>query len=470
MRIYFIIKMRNNLMRSKKFTRRQAITTASAGVLGTIINLPLSSFEIGANVQLKKLAINGGEKTHTGPWPLWPVWDQTAEDGIIKMFRSGKWWKGGGDALLEFEKKYAELMGAKRCLVTSSGTTAMTISLHALGIEAGDEVITSPYTFRASYDVIFIANALPVFVDTDPETFLIDTGKIENMINDRTTMILPVHINGLPVDMDNLGKVAKAHNLKVIEDACQANLAEYRGQKVGIFGDVGCVSFQNSKQIPAGEGGAILANDDEIMDRCYAYCDCDRIADKTRSASYKPSWASNFRMQQSQALILLSQLKRVENDFNLRFDNAQYLRSKLKDIPGIVPYKLANGATKPACYIYPFRYITEKFNNIPKAKFVQALSAEGIPCNAGSSYNPNGLTPVQEALIGRACNSKGFKRLFSEARLKQWREGMQLPGTAQAYKEVVNLSQNLLLGSKSDMDDIVNAITKIYENRNSLLG
>ena len=451
----------------KKITRRKAISTASAGIIGSM-TLPLSSFEINPGIQQKKLALNGGEKIHAGTWPQWPVWDQSAEESIIQMLRSGKWWKGTGGALPDFEKNFAEMTGAKRCMVVSSGTAAHSISLHALGIEAGDEVLTSAYTFRASYDVIFMANALPVFIDTDPETFLMNTGKLEEKINDRTRAILPVHINGLPVDMDSLNSVAKKHNLKVNEDACQANMAEYRGKKVGNLGDIGCFSFQNSKQMPAGEGGAIVGNDDEIMDRAYAFSDCDRVFDKTRSAEHKPSWAGNFRMQQSQALILLSQMKRTENDLNVRWENAQYLRSKLSGIPGIVPYKLANGATKAACYVYPFRYIAERFDNIPKQKFVQALVAEGIPCNAGTTSNLNGLTKIQEDLIERACNSRGFKRIFPESRLKQWREEMQLPGSAQAYREVVNMSQNVLLGSKSDMDDIVNAITKVYENRKSL--
>lgn len=451
-------------MKKKKFTRRQAIATASAGFLGTMVH----PFGIQSNVQ-QKLAVNGGEKIHTGPWPQWPIWDQSAEEGIIQMLRSGRWWKGTGGALPEFEKVFAEKIGSKRCVLVSSGTTAHTIALHALGVEAGDEVVTSAYTFRASYDVIFMANALPVFVDTDPETFLMDTSKLEGKINERTTALLPVHINGLPVDMDSLNAIAKKHNLKVVEDACQANLAEYRGKKVGSLGDLGCFSFQNSKQIPAGEGGAITGSNDEYMDKCYAFSDCDRVFDKTRADLHKPSWASNFRIQQSQALILLSQVKRAEADFNLRWENAQYLRSKLKDIPGIVPYKLASGATKAACYIYPFRYQAEKFNNIPKDKFVKALVAEGIPCNAGTTSSAKGLTKIQEDLIDRACNSRGFKKLFPESRLKQWREETNLPGSAQAYREVVNMSQTVLLGSKKDMDDIVNAITKVYENRKSMV-
>ena len=167
-------------------------------------------------------------------------------------------------------------------------------------------------------------------------------------------------------------------------------------------------------------------------------------------------------MQQSQALILMSQMNRFEKDNDVRLANALYLNSKLKEIPGIIPYKLADGATRSAYHLYPFRYIKEKFNNAPKSKFLEALNAEGIPCAAGYGKQNKDL------LFEEAFSSKGYKRLFSEARLKQWREENQLPGNDQLVDEAVVFYQSILLGSRKDMDDIVNAITKIYENRSSL--
>jgi dTDP-4-amino-4,6-dideoxygalactose transaminase len=449
-------------MKKRKLTRRQAIAVTSAGVAGTLLGFPFSSFGIKNSRQVKKLAINGGEKVHTGSWPQWPYWDQSAEPGIIDMFRSGRWWRGSGEFVAEFEKKYAELMGAKRCLATASGTTALLTALHVLGVDAGDEVLVSPFTFIATYNVIFGSKALPVFVDSDPETFLIDPGKIESRITDRTVAIVPVHIYGLPVDMDNVNKAAKAHNLKVIEDACQAWLAEYRGKRVGSLGDLGCFSFQNSKHLPSGEGGAILGNDEGLIDRCHAYHNCGRPYGNMKRIPGNPYNGMNYRMQQSQALILMSQMKRIEKDNDVRLSNALYLDKKLKEIPGIIPYRLAEGATRAVYHLYPFRYIKEQFSNIPKDKFLAALNAEGIPC--GNGYGKQN----KDGLIEEQLNSRGFKRLFSEARLKQWREENILPGNDQLCDQAVTFYQSVLLGSKSDMDDIVNAITKIYENRNTL--
>jgi dTDP-4-amino-4,6-dideoxygalactose transaminase len=444
-------------MKSLRFTRRQAIATASAGAFGTFFNWSFPS--LGKIPYQDKPAILGGAKLHGKQWPGWPVWDQAAEKGITDMLRSGRWWRGNGEYVAEFEKKYAELMGSSRCLATASGTTALMVSLQALGVEPGDEVLVSPYTFIATYNVVLYAKALPVFVDSDPETFLLDPSKIESGITERTTAIIPVHIYGLPVDMDSVNQVASKHGLKVIEDACQAWLAEYRGKKVGTLGDAGCFSFQNSKNLPSGEGGAIISNNEELMDKCHSIHNCGRPYGSVKRTSSYPMNGGNFRMQQMQALILLSQMNRIKKDAEVRLANALYLDKKLAEIPGIIPYKLAPGAERSAYHFYPFRYIKEKFNNIPKETFIRALNADGIPASNG--YGPQNKEPM----LGQILDSKGYKRLFPESRLKQWHEENILPGNDRLCSEAVTFYQSILLGSKSDMDDIVNAIARIYENR-----
>lgn len=447
-------------MKNRKFTRRQVIATASLGTIGALSNLSFTSFNLETT---KKLAIHGGEKVRKTDWSEWPVWNEEADDEVLKMLHSGRWWRGKGEYVSEFEQKYARLMGAKRCLATASGTTSLLIALQVLGVDAGDEVIVSPYTFIATYNSIFINKALPVFVDTDPETFLIDPEKIEAKITDRTTAILPVHIYGLPVDMDKVNATAKKHNLKVVEDACQAWLGEYKGKKLGTLGDLGCFSFQNSKNLPTGEGGAIVGNNDEIMDRCYSFHNCGRPYGSVKATSNYPTRGSNRRMQQIQAITLMSQMGRIERDADIRLENAKYLDAKLNEIPGIKTYKLVEGNNRSAYHMYPFRFISEEFGQVTREKFLEALRAEGIPCSSGyGQQNKDGL--IEEAL-----NSRGYKRLFSEKRLSQWREENHLPGNDQLSKEAVTFYQSILLGNKSDMDDIVNAIQKIYENRNSLI-
>jgi perosamine synthetase len=447
-------------MAQRNISRRRAIATASVGALGTMVIHPFTTFNF---TNTSNLALLGGEKVRTSSWPQWPVWDNSAEEKVIEMLRSGRWWRGSGEHVSEFEAEYARLMGARRCLATASGTTALLVAMHVLGVDAGDEVLVSPYTFIATYNVVFMNKALPVFVDTDPETFLINPAKMEERITERTTAILPVHIYGLPVDMDKVNAVAKKHNLKVVEDACQAWLGEYKGKKLGTLGDLGCFSFQNSKNLPTGEGGAVIGNNEEIMDRCHSFHNCGRPFGSVERTSDYPMRGSNRRMQQIQALTLLSQLKRIHKDNDIRLENATYLDQKLKKIPGIYPAKMVDGNNRSAYHMYPFRFVSEEFEGVSRSKFMEALRAEGVPCSTGyGQQNKDGL--IEEAL-----NSRGYKRLFSEKRLNQWREENHLPGNDQLAREAITFYQSILLGNKKDMDDIVNAITKIYENRKFLI-
>lgn len=452
-------------MKKNNLSRRQFLSAASTGVIAAAAGGSLSSY---ANVNKKAaaLAILGGDPVRTKEWSPWPIWDKSADDNILSVVRSGDWFRRRGDArwVQKFEKAYAELLGAKKCVATASGTTALMTALHVLGVDAGDEVLVSPYTFIASYNAILQAKALPVFVDTDIETFVMNPKKIEERITDRTTAIMPVHILGLPCDMDSINAIAKRHKLAVVEDACQAWLAEYRGKKCGTLADLGCFSFQNSKNLPAGEGGAIVSNNEELVDKCNSYHDCGRNVGKVRGLYGGNSRRGlNFRMQHFQAVILLSQMNRIKRDADARLENSLYLSSRIKDIPGIIPYKLADGATRSAYHLYPFRYKKEHFNNVPREKFLSALSAEGIPCSPG--YNAQ----YYDGLIEDALNSKGFKRLFSKERLDKYREDVKTyPDNDQLCEEAVWFYQSLLIGSKSDMDDIADAIQKIYENRDKL--
>jgi dTDP-4-amino-4,6-dideoxygalactose transaminase len=448
-------------MNKTNLTRRQFLTAASVGTIAAAASraIPLHAE---AGKEAGKLAILGGQPVRTKSWPSWPIWDRSAEESVLSILRSGRWYRGSGNTVSQFEEKYAALLGAKRCVCTVNGTNALLTALYVLDIGVGDEVIVSPYTFIASYNVVINSCALPVFADTDPETFQINPDRIEERINENTRAILPVHILGLPANMDKINAIAKKHNLKVIEDACQAWLAEWRGKKCGTVGDLGCFSFQESKHLPCGEGGAVVGNDEAIMDRVFSYHNCGRPYRSVKGANGYPIVGTNRRMTEYQAAILLSQIKRLEADTVMRVEQANYLTSKIKDIPGIIPHKLYEGTTRAVYHLYPFRYKKEHFNNAPRSKFLSALSAEGIPCSGG--YGPQYKDDMIEAML----NSKNFKRSFSEARLKRYREELHFPDNDQLCEEAVWLGQNMLLTSKQDMDDIANAILKIYENRDKL--
>ena len=312
---------------------------ASAGGLAMAYSAQAGAILTG---EASKPALLGGRPVRTKPFPQWPVWDASAEEHVLSILRSGNWFRGSGETVTQFEKAYAELLGARRALCVVNGTNALLTAMHVLDVGVGDEVIVPPYTFIATYNVVFQSCALPVFADTDPETMQIDPDKIEARITERTRAIMPVHILGQPANMDRIMAIARKHNLVVIEDACQAWLGEWRGRKLGTIGDLGCFSFQNSKHLPCGEGGAVVGNDDGVMDRAQSFHNCGRPYGSVKGRGY-PIIGTNRRMTEYQAAILLSQMKRLEADTAKRREHAAYLDSILKDVPGILPQKVYEG-------------------------------------------------------------------------------------------------------------------------------
>ena len=401
-----------------------------------------------------KPALLGGTPVHKGGWLPWPQWREAWEPKMLEVYRSCKWFRGSGTHVTDFETAYAQLLGARKCLATASGTTALIVSLHVMGVDAGDEVITSPYTFIATYNSILTTKALPVFADTDPATLTMDPASIESRITDRTRAIVPVHIFGMPCDMDPINAIAKKHKLAVIEDACQAWLAEYKGHKCGTIGDVGCFSFQESKHIPSGEGGAITSMSEELIDRCNAFHNCGRsIGSFKGKGSF--TRGNNYRMMQPQAMLLLQQFEKLQKETAIRRETADYLTANLSKIPGITPARLPEDS-RAVWHLYAFRYDAAQFNRLSRDRFMEALSAEGVPCS--SVYSEQ----YYDGLLDEAIASRGFKRLWSEQRLRAYRESLgALKGNKQVCDTTVGITQNMLLASRSDIDHIIAAIQKL---------
>jgi dTDP-4-amino-4,6-dideoxygalactose transaminase len=248
----------------------------------------------------------------------------------------------------------------------------------------------------------------------------------------------------------------------VVEDACQAWLAEIDNRKVGTFGNAGCFSFQNSKNIPMGEGGAIISDDEAFMDRCYSYHNYGNpygsIIGEVGSGTIIPG--NKLRLTEYQAAIGLAQMVRLEDQTTIRSNNAEYLRSKIKEIPGILPYILSDKATRAIFHLFPFRYKKEEFRGLSREGFLKALQAEGIPCSGG--YSPLNRMPFLE----NTFKTQNFKLMYPGDYLnyKRYMERNQCPVDDQVCKEAVWFGQNILLAEKSDMDDIVAAIEKISKN------
>lgn len=443
-------------MKKKDFTRRRFIGSISVSSLGLVASSVIPSFEIKTN-SAGKLAILGGDQVRKNKvWPKWPYVDETMVDAIIKTTRSGIWCRiqSKTGTVPTFEKEYAGLMGTKLSVTTGSGTQALSCCVEALGIGPGDEVITSPYTDPGTISSILTSRALPVMADLDRESFQIDPDDVERRITENTRAIMPVHLMGQPCNIERIVAIARKHNLKVIEDCCQAHLSEYQGRKLGTIGDLGGFSFQTSKTIACGEGGAVIGNDEELMGKVYTVM---------MNGEHKVI-GTKYRMNEFEAAILLSQLAGVKERYALRNENAAYLNSKLKDFPGLVPQKLYKGTTSGSWYIYAMSYHKEHFNNVDRSNFLKALAAEGIRL---SGYISNGLH--KEPWTDHILNLSGYKKMYSAGRLKKYREELSCPNCDKVCQEMAMMDgSGPLLGTRADMDDVINAIMKVYSNRDKL--
>jgi perosamine synthetase len=436
---------------SYDLTRRKLLGAVSTGLLTARAARPAST---------GKLAILGGQPVRTAPFSSWPVVAENDERAWMQVLQRGKWNRLDGDCARQFEQTWAATLGAKHCLATANGTSALLISLNALGIGPGDEVIVPPYTFVATVNPVLMQHAIPVFVDTDPETFQIDARKIEAAITERTRCILPVHLGGSPADLDAILAIGRKHNLPVLEDACQAHLAEWRHRKVSTLGALGCFSFQASKNLNSGEGGAVLTDDTDLYQVCQSFHNNGR-GDTGSGFGYVRN-GINLRITEFQAALLTEQLKRVEEQSHTREQNAAYLTSQLAEIPGIRPARMYEGVTRNAHHLYMLRYEKTQFADLPRAQFLKALRAEGVPCSGG-------YTPLnQQPFLKHTFDSRAYRAIYPEKQLAAWVERNHCPANDKLCEEAVWFTQTMLLGPREDMDQIAEAIRKIQQQAGTL--
>lgn len=448
-----------------EFNRRSFLTKLSASSLAVAASTSLPSLGNILNKKNQQLAALGGmpvrAKGRIGP--AWPYVDNKMVEAIVKTTKSGIWSRiqSRDGNVPTFEKAFAELIGADHCVGTGSGTQALSTCVEALGIGPGDEVITSPYTDMGTISSILTSRALPVMVDLDVDSFQLNPDEVEKKVNKNTKAIMPVHIMGLPANMERIMAIAKKHNLKVIEDACQAPFSRYQGQAVGMMGDLGCFSFQASKAIACGEGGAVVGNDEQLMDQCYTV--------QNRGASRRgknETIGPKYRMNEFEGAILMGQLPGAKERFRIRNENANYLSSQLKDFPGLVPQKQYQGTESGSYYHYGLSYHKEHFNNADRSQFLKAMAAEGIPMG---SYIKNGLH--REPWVDHVLGLKGYKTMYSPARLREYKESLHLPNCDKICNEtlVSFWGSGALLGTKQEMDQIISAIVKVHDNKDQLI-
>ena len=401
------------------------------------------------------LAVAGGtpvRNTETDPWSPWPLhtteeWESKIEPLLRQVYLSGN--EGsGGTMIARFGEQYAQYTGTNYALFMPHGTDSISAALAGAldldGFSDGGEVIVPNYTFVATASAVLERRCTVVFVDISPETFTIDPAAVEAAITSETRAILPVHLGGHPADMEALQDIARRQNLAMIEDCAQAHGAEYRTKKVGALSDVGAFSFQASKNLTSGEGGMVTTNDKDIHDRVSAFMNVGRAPGGARWEYPRLGW--NYRPSEYLAAILLVRLELLEAQTDIRNRNATYLSNALETIEGITPPALAPWVTKHGYHLYCLKYNPDGFGGKSRQAFVDALSAEGVPCSIG--YR----SPLSEE-PGMAHVTQTYPHLI---------RSLPCPNAASVCEQSVWLFQNLLLGSETDMDQIVEAITKIH--------
>jgi dTDP-4-amino-4,6-dideoxygalactose transaminase len=352
-----------------------------------------------------------------------PLLGEEEKRAVLEVLSSGM--LAQGSRVKAFEQAFASMCGTRFAVATSSGTTALHVSLLANRIGSGDEVITTPFTFIASVNSILYTGARPVFVDIDPETYNIDASQIEAAITPRTKAILPVHLFGLSCEMDSILAIAEINNLKIIEDACQSHGAVYKGKVIGSFG-TGAFSFYPTKNMTSAEGGMITTNDEILAEKCQTI-----RQHGMRRRYYHDELGYNYRMTDVHAAIGLEQLKKLEHFNQVRRDNAHYLSSNLEGVS--VPVE------PPGCH-----HVYHQYTIRIKDGRRDALRAQLMQQGIGSEvYYP---VPIHQ----------------QESYTHQFGKQASFPKVEQASQEVLSLPVHPAL-TQADLESIVQAVNDFFK-------
>lgn len=403
----------------------------------------------------------GGEPVRKAPPPEWPIYDEEEVAAATRVAESGKWQYGRGKEGEELEAQFAEWIGAAHAISTINGTETMTLALKAAGIGPGDEVIMPTSTFVACPLSVLLAGAVPVPVDIDPGNLSICPRATEAAVTDRTRALMPVHLYGIPADMDATMAIGEAHGLMVLEDAAQAQGSEWRGKKSGTIGHFGSYSFQTDKTMVAGDGGMITTDDKAMADLCRSY---RQFGSPQAGAEHEYTvTGGNYRMSEFVAAILKVQLSRVDDLIDRRTASAEFLNQRLGEVPGLHPLVLDERISRCSYLGYSLRYEAEELDGVHRDIFLKALHAEGVPMATG-----------YKALVHEMplCNGENLRqedlRRFT-GRNVAVAKGGDFPNAEHTRSHsTVRMKQNWLLGDREVAEDVVRAVYKVVEQIGAL--
>ncbi|MGX1668576.1 DegT/DnrJ/EryC1/StrS family aminotransferase [Streptomyces sp. NPDC055400] len=406
------------------------------------------------------LALLGGSPLRTRPFRAWPQFDQAELDALAGVLDSRRW--GGihsGSQGEAFETELAGYLQVPHVAVVANGTAGLMIALKALGVRPGDEVIVPAMTYLATATAVSLLGGLPVFVDIDPATHTITGSSLKAAISEKTKAVVAVHLGGHPADMDSLGAVAGTYDIPIVEDCAQSLGATWNGSQTGSLGRIGVFSFASTKNISAGEGGAVVTHDDALAARIASLRDHGR----PRGAAHHPELGWNLRLSEFQSAVLRAQLKRLESHLEAKAKGAAFLASALSRVPGLrpVPAALDPRVTAHGRFSFAFTFDGEAFSNeeansASLGAFRAALRAEGIPVSTRDLIAcPD--EPVYADITSRDYSSS---RTVSAEQARAACSTLVLLGQA--------AGSGLLLEGPTELADVVRTVEKIHENRHHL--
>lgn len=366
----------------------------------------------------------------------------------------------------EFEQRFADYIGVKYGLGVCNGTTSIQAALFAVGIKPRDEVIVPSFTFWASAGPIIANGAFPVFADVDIETHTILPESIEKAITEKTRAIVVVHVWGNPCDMDAIMAIAKKHDLKVIEDCSHAHGAMYKGRKVGSFGDIGCFSMQATKVLSAGEGGMLVTNSLEYLERATAlghYERCSKLGEASPYQRYRlTGFGFKHRIAPLSVAVADANMDRLDELNEIRYQNGRRLEALLSDLPFLSFQKEYDGAKRVYAYHYA-RYLPEKLGGLKLATFLEALVEEGVACGS-CGYGKLHLSPLynREGEFGKEYP-------FCDPEYPQNYKDTVLPNTKLLADSVFMMAPRFENATEDDLLAYSRAFHKIAENVDALL-
>jgi len=416
---------------------------------------------------MNKLAINGGNKTRKHIFPKHPIIGDGEKKAVMEVLESGNLSTFiaspgenflGGKKIQEFENKFAKYIGTKYAVAFNSASSALHAAVVSVGVNPGNEIIVPPTTFTSTATCALMHNAIPVFSDVKKDTYCLDPKKLSKVITSLTQAIIPVHLFGHSCDMDEIMKIAKKNNLKVIEDCAQAPGGKYKGKKLGTIGDCGIFSFQESKNMVTGEGGMLVTDNQEIVNLARMVRNHGEVVlPELKKRSYKSEFLGwGYRMTELEAAIGIVQLSKLDKMNQNRTKLGNYLSREINKIDGLqhVKYEHVNHVY----WMFGFNY-DEKIIGIKRDIFCKALLAEGIPCAAGY-VEPLYLNPLY--LEKRAFAFKHYKGNV------EYKKGICPVAESLHEKNLINTIIARPPAKLTDMKDIVKAIKKIIKNKNEL--